>query len=127
MGPSTPTLEEPLAGFIRQWITSIWTLETLLLVERDRRRGWTTEQLTTELRSSRAAIVDAVERLRQAGLVGSTGAIHTYQPISTGHEQLVSLLCAAYARTPVAVIKAILATPDAKLKNFTDAFRLKKD
>src|SRR4051794_17463999 len=69
MTDPTPALPEPLAGFVRRCVRSIWTLETLLLLSRERGRGWSAAELTAELRSSAAAIADALSQLQAADLI----------------------------------------------------------
>ena len=55
-----------------------------------------------------------------------TGRIR-FEASSPALDQLVHELEAAYARTPLAVVKEILAAPNQQIQSFADAFRLKKD
>ena len=48
--------EEEVIGFIREHIGSVYTLELLLLVKRDRHKSWTVGDLVRELRSSDTAV-----------------------------------------------------------------------
>src|SRR4051794_28842333 len=48
--------EEEVIGFIREHVGSVYTLELLLLVKRDRDRYWTIGELVRELRSSATAV-----------------------------------------------------------------------
>jgi hypothetical protein len=119
--------EEELISFIRAHIGSIYTLELLLLMKRHRDRMWHVDDLVRELRSSRTAVGEALVRLTQAGLISEkTEGHYAFAPGSERHAQMAEEIARAYASTPLAVVKAIIASPDHKLRAFSDAFKLKE-
>jgi hypothetical protein len=119
--------EEEVIAFIRAHIASVYTLELLLLVRRNRDRSWQANDLVKELRSSGTAVTEALTRLVQAGLISEDADRHfRYAPASPERERIAEAIEKAYASTPLAVVKAIVAAPDQKLQAFSDAFRLKE-
>jgi hypothetical protein len=119
--------EEEVIGFIREHVGSVYTLELLLLVKRDRDRCWTVGELVRELRSSATAVTEALSRMAHAGLVSQRAdSRYAFCPASPRHEQLAVEIEKAYNSTPVSVVKAIIASPEEKLRAFSDAFKLKE-
>jgi hypothetical protein len=119
--------EEEVVAFIRAHIGSLYALELLLLVKRDRDNSWRSDQLVRELRSSPTAVAEALSRLLKAGLVTENSSGHyTYEPASPEQERLADEIERLYAGRPISVVKAIVAAPDEKLRVFSDAFKLKE-
>jgi hypothetical protein len=119
--------EEEVIGFIREHIGSVYTLELLLLVKRDRHKSWTIGDLVRELRSSDTAVAEALGRMNLAGLVSQNPeGRYVFAPISVRHEQLAAEIEKAYNSTPMSVVKAIIALPEEKLRAFSAAFKLKE-
>ncbi len=119
--------EEELLAFVRLYIRSVYTLELLLLVSRRRDKMWQSDELVRELRSSWTAVDDALNRMVHAGFIERTPAgDYHYAPTSSEREQIVAELDGLYASRPLTVVQAIIATPDEKLRAFSDAFKLKE-
>src|SRR5690606_34813897 len=95
---------EALNGFIRSTIKSVWALELLLLISRERKRSWTPEDLNRELRGSLALVTEIIAKFRGAGLIADGGdGTYRYEPQSVEFDKLVRELEAAYAARPLAV------------------------
>ncbi|MEA1648555.1 hypothetical protein UAJ10_05950 [Nitrospirillum sp. BR 11164] len=120
-------LSERHLQLLRLSIPSVWALETLLFLYRGRDRAWTVPELVLHLRSSAAAIEGALAPLAQAGLVVAEDDAHRFQPAGPLLEAFVRDLETAYAEQPLSIIKAILSTPNSRIKSFADAFKLSKD
>lgn len=121
-------LSEDLHRFIRSTLKSVWALELLLLMSRDRTRTWSAGDLNRELRGSLSLVVDVVAKFKQGGLVMEEGGgRYRYLPATPELERAVHDLEAAYAARPLAVVKAVLAAPNEKIQTFADAFKVKKD
>jgi hypothetical protein len=121
-------IPQDLLRSLRSSITSIWDLELLLILHRDRARAWTAEALVLELRSSPVLVTGALRALCSAGLaVEEADGQYRYQPATLELDGVVQQLARAYAEFPIAVAKAIYAAPSDKIQVFADAFRLKKD
>ena len=119
--------EDDILAFVRGAIGSAWALELLLLLQREPGRGWTADALVRELRGSLPLVTDSLERLTAAGLVAQNeSGEHLYRPQSHERAELVSALAGLYASKPIAVLRAIFATPSDKIRSFADAFLFKK-
>ena len=55
--PSVP-LSAELSAFIESAVPSVWALETLLLLRRDREQGWGVDRLVAELRANVTLVND---------------------------------------------------------------------
>lgn len=121
-------LPEDVAQFLRTSIPSVWTLETLLLMQRAAARVWNAQDLIRELKSSALVVAQALAALGATGLVlEEAPGEYRYQPARAELAELVERVAAAYAEFPFAVTQAILAAPSDKIRTFADAFRIKKD
>jgi hypothetical protein len=118
--------DEQILAFLRANIRSLWTLELLLLLARERGKAWLPSDLVREMRSSAVAVDEALRNLQRVGLVAAdTDNRYRYAPASPELDELASGIAHAYATRPTAVVKAIVTAPDDKLRIFADAFRLK--
>lgn len=121
------SIEDDVATLIRSSIRSVWALELLLLLRRDRRQEWAEWELVRELRGSPALVRDGIAALDAAGLVRECRAnAAVYRPRNRCLDELAGKLARAYEQTPVAVVKAIAAAPDERIQTFADAFRFKR-
>jgi hypothetical protein len=121
-------MDEQLLQFIRATVKSVWALELLLVLRRDKSNsGWTVDRLTEELRSSRFVVSDVLSTFKSSGLVteAAEGRCRYCAPYAI--DRLVGMLESEYATRPAAVVKAILSAPNDKIQTFADAFRLRKD
>lgn len=118
--------EQDVLAFLGATVKSLWALEMLLLMRGSADRAWRTEELVAELRASAVAVGEALAVLASAGLVASDDAGQfCYRPASGQLDSFVAEAQALYAVKPLAVINAIAAAPNEKLRIFADAFRLK--
>ena len=120
-------LPEALQHLIRDNLKSVWALELLLLMSRERARSWSADDLNRELRGSLGLVADVLVKFKQAGLVTEEGGHYRYRPATAELERAVHELESAYAARPLAVVKAVLAAPNEKIQTFADAFKVKKD
>ena len=119
-------LSRDIERFLTTVIRSVWHLELLLRLYREPQRAWTAVQLVAELRSSDLIVADGLAVLGRAGLVAEQNAAYQYRPQRSDLDELVGQLAIAHARYPAAVQQAIWSSPDAKIRVFAEAFRLRK-
>jgi hypothetical protein len=118
--------EDDVLAFVQRSIKSVWALELLLLLRRDRQRTWRPEEMVLEMRSSDAAVADALTGLRNIGFIAPDSAgPHAYQPASAQLDRIAGRIEEVYAAKPLAVVKAITSAPNDKLRLFSDSFKLK--
>ena len=120
-------IDQDLLSFIHSSVRSVWALEVLLLLRRERERGWTAETLARELRANERLVTEVLAGFETAGLVACEAGGCAYAPAAPVLDQLCARLEAAYRERPVAVVKAIMAAPKDKLQIFADAFRFRND
>jgi hypothetical protein len=122
-----PEKEEDVLSFVSATVKSIWALELLLLMYRERNRDWATEELVRELRASTVVVREALASLAGAGLLATDEAGQCrYRPAAEQLDSFVGAAQALYVAKPLAVINAIATAPNEKLRIFADAFRLKE-
>lgn len=122
-------LSDDAKGFIGFAIKSVWALELLLFLRKHSQAPWwSIDALTRELRASPLIVRESVASFRTAGLISEDdkGDVR-YAPASPYIENLVNDIAAEYATRPLAVAREIYAADVAKIKNFADAFRFRKD
>jgi hypothetical protein len=118
--------DEDLLRFVTSSFPSIWTLELLLVLKRDR-RSWSHQELVAALRASDLVVSNALASLVAGGLasLGSEGAI--YMPANDDVASYVERTEALYGVRPDAVRRAIVRGATRSASVFSDAFRLRRD
>jgi len=119
--------EDAVLDFAASSFNSVWSLELLLVLKRDPDHSWGADELIRELRSSQVVVAGALANLLGAGLVvESEEKRYRYQTSPARIEELVEALKVVYDTKPTAVVRAIVAAPNRKLKLLSDAFRFKE-
>jgi hypothetical protein len=120
-------LDEDLLSFVRASIRSTWALELLLLVRKQSPRAFAAEELVLALRATPSLVSTCLDQLQTAGLLIQEGdGKWRYAPAAPALDGMSAKLEEAYGERPFAVINAIVASPNDRLKNFSDAFRFPK-
>jgi hypothetical protein len=117
---------DDLLRFIGSSFRSVWALELLLLVKRDRRL-WGRDELITTLRASELVVNKAIDELVAAGFVTIEGDGASYTPVSDDVAREVEQVEKLYSARPDAVRRAIVSTTASGATAFADAFRLRKE
>lgn len=122
------TSEQELAGFIRSTFRSVWTLELLLYLRRQRERAFSQTELVQGLRASDSIISTGLDVLLAGGLiiVETDGGVR-YRPVSADIDALADGTEALYAQRPDAVRRLIVDPAADGVAAFADAFRLRRD
>lgn len=118
--------EKTVLAFVRSSIKSGWSLELLLLLYREPQKSWSVDALIRELRGSLHLVNQSVDALRAAGLIAVDEAGVSYQPQSPERAELTVALADLYANKPIAVMHTIFASPNEKIRSFSDAFLFQK-
>jgi hypothetical protein len=116
-----------LAQFVREHMRSVWAVELLLLLRRDRDRCWTAGDLVGELRASTNLVRDNLASFQTGGLaVEDDAGCWRYAPASPLLDDLAGQLERAYRERPVAIIN-LIATPPDPIQGLADAFKWRGD
>lgn len=119
-------LAPDILNLIRAAITSVWTLEVLLLVSGTPRQEWEEAELVRELRASPMIVREGLASLIAVGAVARDGRGRLAYAASGDLDGAVRQLADAFQDRPMTVIKAISEAPDERIRTFADAFRLKR-
>jgi hypothetical protein len=126
--------EEAIPNHVRQFVVdqvdSVMQLELMLLLQAERARQWSGGDVAAELRIDAAWVGSQLDELcRRRILVCHAGAGQTYQfgPADPAIARAIETLAALYATHRVSIISMIFSKPVDRLRNFADAFRLRKD
>lgn len=118
-------LEKDILSFVQTAMRSVWSLELLLFLRRNRERRWQDGELIKELRGSEMIVSRAIQDICLVGLAARDEDGTVYRPLSPALENMADEIEKLYAAKPMAVISAVVKAPDEKLRLFSDAFKLK--
>jgi hypothetical protein len=100
----------------------------MLMMMAQPNRDWTIEILVGELRASEPLVADLLKRFQRTGLVLNDNAdVWRWRPATQELEELSQSVARAHSVTPFAVVQTIVEAPGYQLREFSDAFRLRKD
>jgi hypothetical protein len=117
--------ENDTLAFAAASLSSLWSLELLLYLKRSAGQPRAPDELIRELRSSQTVVTDVLVSLRERGLVAEVEGGHwCYRPSSADINLAVERLEQIYAVKPATVIRAIVSSPDRKLRQLSDAFKI---
>ena len=117
--------------FLRAAVPTVDAAEALLLLHRERERGWSAEEIVTGLQPSVSLLpAEAAAYLAQFqanGLVAlGPDKRAQYRPGFRELEAHVATLAQAYRERPVTLIRVIYALRDNKILSFAEAFKLRR-
>ena len=118
--------DEDVLRFIAASFPSVWALEVLLALRRER-RPWTRDELVATLRASELVVSKTLDALVAAGLasVDDDGAI--YLPANRQTDACIERVEQLYRTRPNAVRRTIISTSTSSATAFANAFRLRRD
>jgi predicted transcriptional regulator len=118
--------EDDVLRFVAASFPSVWALELLLALKRER-RPWSREELVATLRASELVVSRALEALAAAGLASFEDGGAIYLPVNADVDRLVEQVEQTYRTRPNAVRRAIIAASACSATAFADAFKLRRD
>jgi hypothetical protein len=116
----------PVRRFIAGHIESVGQLEVLLLLRAAADKEWTTEEVSRAVVTQPASAGGWLEQLRAGGLIRLNGKRYRYAPPTADLEHAVDELAESYAKYRVAVIGLIFSKPSEQVRDFPEAFRLRR-
>lgn len=114
--------------FVRATFRSVWALELLCMLRKDRARSLTHREMVDGLRASDIVVTQSLDNLSAVGLVvrAKDGSAR-YSPARPETDRLVESTEDYYAKSPNAVRRIIASAANPGLTAFANAFRLWKD
>ncbi|MNT57560.1 hypothetical protein D3C72_1949340 [compost metagenome] len=120
-------ISEELRVFIRKYINSVSLLDVLLMLKRDSSRVWTPEEVSAEMRTNPYYAKTQLEELVAAKiLVAISGGGYQYLADSA-HGEIIDQLEHLYNSRRSTVINYIYSQPIDSIRDFANAFKIKKD
>lgn len=119
-------IPEALRLFLRRNINSVSLLDVLLLLRREVPRSWTPDELSIEMRTNRSYAASQLAELQALKLIHFDGSKYSYEG-TTQDQQLIADLEDLYNSRRSTVINFIYSQPIDSIRDFADAFKIKKD
>lgn len=113
-------------ALIAERLDSVPELEAVLLLREHAARGWTAEEAGTRLYVSTTVAAHVLATLAERGFFSATDATYRYAPATPEIADAVDQLAIAYRRHLVAVTEIIHSKPSRNVRDFANAFRLRK-
>ncbi len=123
-------IPEDIAQFITNQFDSIAQLEALLLLRGEPNGAWSAPTLAQRLYITEFETVEALEHLRAGGLViplAGDPTCYRYEPVSPELRGLVDRTADVYSKHLVPITNLIHAKSKTRVREFADAFRIRKD
>jgi hypothetical protein len=112
--------------FLRRYINSVSLLDVLFLLKRNPNRAWSPEEISGELRTNPSYASAQLTELAASGLISVAEKVYRYSP-QEADVSAIEELERLYASRRSAVIGFIYSQPIDSIRNFADAFKIKKD
>jgi hypothetical protein len=113
-------------ALIAERIESVPELEAILLFRRAAGRAWTAEEAGQRLYVSTTVAAYVLAELTERGFFEREGETYRYAPESPELAGVIDDLAAAYGRHLVAVTQLIHSKPSQSVRDFANAFRLRR-
>ena len=124
---SLPEIPTDVADFLAQHIDSVVRLEVLLLLAARAQTPLSAEEIARELRIDQDWTQSALSALAAAGILEGIEPGFRYAPRSPELDRTIRSLAKVYADRRVRVITLIFSRPTDPIRQFSEAFRFKKD
>lgn len=116
--------DEPVLRFIAASFPSVWALEVVLALRRER-RIWTYEELVATLRASELVVSKALAALVAAGLASIDDGGAVYLPVNQETDDCMDRVEQLYRTRANAVRRAIISATSSSATAFANAFKLR--
>lgn len=116
--------------FIVTNVDSVGLLEILAVMLKERNKNWTAQDLRNALHSSDQSIDKNLRQLLKIGAVACDEHVpkrYRYAPANENLDKLLMNLITSYMTFPMRVIEIIYNKSNEILRDFSDAFKIRKD
>ena len=119
-------LPESVKRLITESIDSVPELEAIMLLRDQKAHEWTAAETGARLYVSATMAAYLLSVLSERGFFSHEGDVYRYAPVTPELEASVELLAESYSGALIAVTTAIHSKPSSSVRQFADAFRLRK-
>lgn len=120
-------IPDDIRDFILNFVDSIAHIEALMLLRRDPEISWNAASLAARLYISVDDAKRVLEELGARGLLMVNNEVYRYGCASPELKAMVDRLARIYAAQLIAVTNLVHAKTSSRIKQFADAFRLRKE
>jgi hypothetical protein len=120
-------IPDEVAKLLARSVKTVWALELLLFLRQHAQDHWSTQQLSTELRSSRGVVHSVLPILIRDGLVTEGESDRFRYAAKAEVDAVVAQLELLYKERPVTIVRAIALASESQIQGLADAFRFRKD
>ena len=122
------SIDRALDEFIQRELDSVPHLEALLLLWNSRPKQWSAQDMGAALYLNDSAARDILQNLTRRQLAARTDdETYAYHSASSDRDVLLAALEATYRRNLIRISRMIHDKASPGVREFADAFRLKKD
>jgi hypothetical protein len=121
---------DEIRRFISQEVPTVAHLEILLRLQARPAEWWSAGRMAAELRMPAAAVLDRMEHLCQRGLLEvklGEDLVFRYAPSRPELAHAASALAQLYPDWRVAILEMIFSKRDDPVRQFSEAFRIRKE
>ena len=119
-------IPERLRVYLRKNFNSVSLLDVLFLLKRESQKTWTAEQVSVEMRTNRSYAFAQLTELANANILKKSGDGFVFDPVPEDLEMIQEIEGLYHARRST-VINFIYSQPIDSIRDFADAFKIKKD
>jgi hypothetical protein len=112
---------------IRRHVRSVGELELLMLLHAEQDRSWSVDEICEVLACPRSWALAQLETMSDAGLLAPADGRWRFAPANAELDEATAALQEAYRLQSRDVVRFVFATPGHDLKEFSDAFRLRRE
>lgn len=120
-------IPEELRSFLRRYINSVSLLDVLFLLKKDARRKWTPQEVSIEMRTNPSYAAAQLYELLAMKCVSIQEPNEFWFNPQIASPQLFDQLEELYKSHRATLIHFIYSQPIDSIRNFADAFKIKKD
>lgn len=119
-------ISESLKRFLREQIHTVFRLEVLLLLHRNRSRSFTAAEVAQELSFESDLAQQQLTALVTLDVIRTNAdqSHYRYAPVNAELRSMVDQLAAGYSRQRVPILSVILAEHPDRTRLFSEAFRM---
>lgn len=119
-------LPRSVQNLIQHYFHSAADVDTLLLLCRED-RAWTASAVAQEVRIDADQAAAILARLRRRGLLRGEQESYRFHPKDSDLAEAVATLAELYPAYRVAIVSLIYARPTGPIRDFSEAFRFRKE
>jgi hypothetical protein len=124
---SVDGIPQNVVQFLAEHIDSVVQVEVLLLLHSHPGVEWPAERLAQELRINPDWAAAALAQLESLGILEASPGGFRYAPRTAEIAHTITSVSKAYEDRRVSVISLIFSKPPDPIRQFTDAFRFRKE